>query len=56
MRMHKKDVHIGTIQMGNTEIGRMEWCESLKFKGGTMMVMVPRQYFQLSNCVSLAVQ
>ena len=31
-------------------------CESLKFEGGTMMVMVPRQYFQLSNCVGPAVQ
>ena len=31
-------------------------CESLKFEGGTVMVMVLRQYFQLSNCVGPAVQ
>ena len=31
-------------------------CESLKFEGGTMMVMVPRQYFDLSNCECSAVQ
>ena len=31
-------------------------CESLKFEGGTMMVMVLRQYFQLSNYVGPAVQ
>ena len=26
------------------------------FVGGTVMVMVPRQYFKLSNCVGPAVQ
>ena len=31
-------------------------CESLKFEGGTMVVMVSRQYFQLSNCEGPAVQ
>ena len=31
-------------------------CELLKFEGGTMMVTVPRQYFQLSDCVGPAVQ
>ena len=31
-------------------------CELLKFEGGTIMVMVPRQYFQLSDCVGPAVQ
>ena len=31
-------------------------CVSLKFEGGTMMVMVPRQYFQLSSCEGPAVQ
>ena len=31
-------------------------CESLKFESETMMVMVPRQYFQLSNCEDPAVQ
>ena len=30
--------------------------ESLKFEGGTVVVMVPRQYFQLSNCAGLAAQ
>ena len=25
-------------------------CESLKFEGGTMVVMVPLQYFQFMNC------
>ena len=34
----------------------VEMCESLKFEGGTVMVMVPRQYFQLGNCVGPAVQ
>ena len=29
---------------------------TLKFEGGTMMVMIPRQYFELSNCVGPAVQ
>ena len=31
-------------------------CEPLKFEGGTMMVMVPRQYFDLGNCECSAVQ
>ena len=31
-------------------------CESLKFESETMMVMVPRQYFQPSNCEGPAVQ
>ena len=30
--------------------------KSLKFEGGTVMVMVLRQYFQLSNCEVPAVQ
>ena len=34
-------------------------CESLKLESGTVMVMVLRQYFKLSNCggpVTLAVE
>ena len=31
-------------------------CESLKFEGGTMVVMVPLQYFQLMNCEGSAIQ
>ena len=31
-------------------------CESLKLESGTMMVMVPRQYFQPSNCEIPAMQ
>ena len=31
-------------------------CESLIFVGGTVMVMVPRQYFQLSKCAGPAMQ
>ena len=30
-------------------------CQSLKFEAGTMVVMVPRQYFQLMNCEGSAV-
>ena len=31
-------------------------CELLKFEGGTMVVMVRRQYFQLMNCEGSAMQ
>ena len=31
-------------------------CQSLKFEGGTIVVMVPRQYFQLVNCEDSAMQ
>ena len=31
-------------------------CQSLKFEAGTMVVMVPWQYFQLMNCEGSAVQ
>ena len=31
-------------------------CESLKFEGGTMVVMVPLQYFQFMNCEGSAMQ
>ena len=31
-------------------------CESSIFVGGSMMVIVPRQYFQLSNCTGPVVQ
>ena len=31
-------------------------CESLKFEGGTMVVMVPLQYFQFMNCEGSAIQ
>ena len=31
-------------------------CESLKFEGGTMVVMVPLQYFQFMNCEGFAMQ
>ena len=31
-------------------------CESLKFAGGTMVVMVPLQYFQFMNCEGSAMQ
>ena len=31
-------------------------CQSLKFDGGTMVVMVPRQYLQLMNCEGSAMQ
>ena len=31
-------------------------CESLKFEGGTMVVMVPLQYFQFMNCGGSAMQ
>ena len=31
-------------------------CQSLKFEAWTMVVMVPRQYFQLMNCEGSAMQ
>ena len=31
-------------------------CEPLKFEGETVMVIVPQQYFQLSNCEGPAVK
>ena len=34
----------------------LHMCKSLKFEGGTMAVMVQRQYFHLRNCECSAVQ
>ena len=31
-------------------------CESLKFESGTMVVMVPLQYFQFMNCEGCTMQ
>ena len=31
-------------------------CESLEFEAGTMVVMVPLQYFQFMNCEGSAMQ